>query len=114
MTRARTGASRRRGELHAAYDGRRHEDDAPQAVGASQVSGRGSGDLGPNAGDRRQRHDTGRGGHHRQAACAHGLALALPERVELARLTGVGRVLATYEIPVEGRDEWLAAARRLA
>jgi hypothetical protein len=42
------------------------------------------------------------------------LALALPERVELARLTGVGRVLATYEIPVEGRDEWLAAARRLA
>ncbi len=49
-----------------------------------------------------------------------GLALALPERVQpakkwvLARPTGVGRALATYEIPIEGRDEWLAAARRLA
>jgi hypothetical protein len=32
----------------------------------------------------------------------------------LARPTGVGRALATYEIPIEGRDEWLAAARRLA
>jgi hypothetical protein len=30
------------------------------------------------------------------------------------RLTGVGRALATYVIPIEGRDEWLAAARRLA
>jgi hypothetical protein len=49
-----------------------------------------------------------------QAACAHGLALALPEKVELARPTGVGRAIATYEIPIEGRDEWLAAARRLA
>jgi len=54
-----------------------------------------------------------------QAAYAHGLALALPEKVELARPTvarptGVGRALATYEIPIEGRDEWLAAARRLA
>jgi hypothetical protein len=28
--------------------------------------------------------------------------------------TGVGRALATYEIPIEGGDEWLAAARRLA
>ena len=49
-----------------------------------------------------------------QAAYAHGLALALPEKVGLARPTGVGRALATYEIPIEGRDEWLAAARRLA
>ena len=32
----------------------------------------------------------------------------------MARPTGVGRALATYEIPIEGRDEWLAAARRLA
>jgi hypothetical protein len=32
----------------------------------------------------------------------------------MARPTGVGRVKATYEIPIEGRDEWLAAARRLA
>jgi hypothetical protein len=49
-----------------------------------------------------------------QAAYAHGLALALPEKVEMARPTGVGRALATYEMPIEGRDEWLAAARRLA
>ena len=48
------------------------------------------------------------------AAYAHGLALALPTKVALARPTGVGRALATYEIPIEGRDEWLAAARRLA
>ncbi len=26
----------------------------------------------------------------------------------MARPTGVGRALATYEIPIEGRDEWLA------
>ena len=49
-----------------------------------------------------------------QAAYAHGLALALPEKVDMARPTGVGRALATYEIPIEGRAEWLAAARRLA
>jgi hypothetical protein len=38
------------------------------------------------------------------------VALALPEEVELARPMGVGRAPATYEIPIEGRDEWLAAA----
>ena len=48
------------------------------------------------------------------AAYAHGLALALPQKVELARPTGVGHASATYDIPIEGRDEWLAAARRLA
>jgi hypothetical protein len=48
------------------------------------------------------------------AASAHGLAVALPEEVAMARPTGVGRALATYEIPIEGRDEWLAAARRPA
>ena len=47
------------------------------------------------------------------AAYQHGLAVALPDAV-LARLTGVGPALATYDIPTEGRDEWLAAARRLA
>jgi hypothetical protein len=47
----------------------------------------------------------------RRAADAHGLALALPEKVAVARPAGVGRALATYEIPIEGRDEWLAAAR---
>jgi hypothetical protein len=45
-------------------------------------------------------------------AQAHGLAL--PEKVVMARPTGVGRAIATYEIPIEGRDEWLAAAMRLA
>jgi len=39
-------------------------------------------------------------------------ALALPEEAVVARPTGVGRALATYEIPIEGRDEWLAAAAR--
>ncbi len=43
---------------------------------------------------------------------------ALPEDVPtewaVARPTGVGSTLTAYEIPIEGRDEWLAAARRLA
>ena len=39
------------------------------------------------------------------------IAVAGPE---IVRPTGVGRALATYTIPIEGRDEWLAAARRLA
>jgi hypothetical protein len=43
-------------------------------------------------------------------AMAHGMAIALPE-VAMARPTGVGRSLTTYTIPIEGRDEWLAAAR---
>ena len=53
-------------------------------------------------------------------AYALGLALALPEHVQpaqewaLARPTGVGRALTAYRLPIEGRDEWLAAARRLA
>jgi hypothetical protein len=44
------------------------------------------------------------------SAYAHGLALALPAKVALARLAGVGRAISTYTIPIEGRDEWLAAA----
>jgi hypothetical protein len=48
------------------------------------------------------------------SANAHGLALVMPDKVAMARPTGVGRALATYDIPIEGRDEWLAAARRLA
>jgi len=35
-------------------------------------------------------------------------------QVVMARPTGVGRAISTYTIPIEGRDEWLAAARRLA
>ena len=45
-----------------------------------------------------------------QAAYAHGLALALPGKVERARPTSVGSAGSTYAIPIEGRDEWLAAA----
>jgi len=48
-----------------------------------------------------------------QAAYAHGLALALPEKVEMARPTGVGSALTAYGMPIEGRDEWLAAVARL-
>ena len=48
------------------------------------------------------------------SAYARGLAVALPTKVALAHPTGVGRALATYDIPIEGRDEWLAAAPRLA
>jgi hypothetical protein len=43
------------------------------------------------------------------AAYAHGLALALPEIVAMARPTGYGHALAT-RIPIEGRDTWLTAA----
>lgn len=34
--------------------------------------------------------------------------------VDLARPEGAGRALATYEIRIEGRDEWVAAAERWA
>jgi hypothetical protein len=33
---------------------------------------------------------------------------------DMARPTGVRRAISTYTIPIEGRDEWLAAAGRLA
>jgi hypothetical protein len=36
------------------------------------------------------------------------------ERAIVARPTGVGCEIATYTIPIEGRDEWLAAAWRMA
>jgi hypothetical protein len=32
----------------------------------------------------------------------------------MARPTGFGHALTTYTIPIEGRDEWFAAAERLA
>jgi hypothetical protein len=35
-------------------------------------------------------------------------------KVEMARPTGVGRAITAYDMPIEGRDEWLTAARRLA
>ena len=43
------------------------------------------------------------------AAYANGLALALPQ-VVMARPEGAGRALATYRVPIEGGDEWIAAA----
>jgi hypothetical protein len=46
------------------------------------------------------------------SAYAHGLALALPTKVAMARPTGVGRAITAYRMPIEGRDEWLAAAAR--
>jgi DNA invertase Pin-like site-specific DNA recombinase len=47
------------------------------------------------------------------AANAHGLALVLPQ-VVMARPTGVGHALTAYRMPIEGRDEWIAAVERLA
>ena len=47
------------------------------------------------------------------SAYQHGSVVALP-LVVMARPTGVGRAIATYDMPIEGRDEWLAAAKRLA
>ncbi len=35
-------------------------------------------------------------------------ALALPEKVVLARPTGVGHALTAFRMPIEGRDEWIA------
>ena len=32
----------------------------------------------------------------------------------LARPTGVGRALTAYRMPIEDRDEWIAAVERLA
>ena len=43
-------------------------------------------------------------------ALAAGARRALPDKVVMARPTGVGRGITTYTIPIEGRDEWLAAA----
>jgi hypothetical protein len=48
-----------------------------------------------------------------RAAYRDGLALALPEAV-MGRPTGVRRAITAYDMPIERRDEWLAAARRLA
>ena len=46
------------------------------------------------------------------SAYAHGYALALPEKVAVARPTGAGHAIAVYDTPFEGRDEWLASAVR--
>jgi hypothetical protein len=45
------------------------------------------------------------------AAYRDGLALALPDAV-MVRPIRVGHALTAYDMPIEGRDEWLAAAAR--
>lgn len=50
---------------------------------------------------------------HVAAAYQHGLALALLD-VVMVRPTGVGHAPTTDQMPIEGRDERIAAARRLA
>jgi hypothetical protein len=49
-----------------------------------------------------------------QAVYAHGLALALPEEGRNGAPDRWGGALAAYEILIEGRDEWLAVAKRPA
>ena len=39
-----------------------------------------------------------------------GARAAMPEKVAMARPTGVGRAITAYRMPIEGRDEWLVAA----
>ena len=39
---------------------------------------------------------------------------AARSRVGVARPEGAGRALATYRVPIDGGDEWIAAAGRLA
>jgi len=46
------------------------------------------------------------------SAYAHGLALTLPDEVAVDRPTGVGSALTAYDMPIEGRAEWLAAAAK--
>jgi hypothetical protein len=51
------------------------------------------------------------------AAYAHGLALALPEKVEMARPTGVERARAhqgSRRIPIEGAADWLRMSEESA
>jgi len=49
---------------------------------------------------------------NRWSVCHHNIVWS---GEEVARPEGSGRALATYEVPIEGRDEWLvAAARHLA
>ena len=39
------------------------------------------------------------------------LVASAQARVWMARPEGSGRALTTYEIPIEGRDEWISAMR---
>ncbi len=64
--------------------------------------------------DRRPAAEPGLGepsGRRSSPAYRQGLALALPDAV-MARPTGFGSALTAYDMPIEGRDEWLAAAAR--
>ena len=42
------------------------------------------------------------------------MTAAQPLSNEVARPTGVGLAITTYNMPIEGRDEWVAAVERLA
>ena len=42
------------------------------------------------------------------------LAQPFVGKVVMARPTGVGHALTAYRMPIEGRDEWIAAVERLA
>ena len=49
------------------------------------------------------------------AAYAHGLALALPEKVAMARPTGVGRADTTdILMPIDGREDWIRTSSESA
>jgi hypothetical protein len=48
------------------------------------------------------------------AAAILGTLVFLYGGLVFIRPTGVGRAISTYNIPIEGRDEWLAAATRHA
>jgi hypothetical protein len=43
-----------------------------------------------------------------------GVAMGIALDRAMARPTGVGRAITACSMPIEGRDEWLAAAKRLA
>jgi hypothetical protein len=44
----------------------------------------------------------------------HGTVGVTMQTSVLARPTGVGHALTAYRMPIEGRDEWIAAVERLA
>jgi hypothetical protein len=43
------------------------------------------------------------------SAYEHGLALAIPNKAAVARPAGFGYGITTCLVPIEGRDEWVAA-----
>lgn len=62
----------------------------------------------------RRRADLGPGDSGAERRPAVSAKVVVPTAVDTWRARGVGRVITTYGMPIEGRDEWLAAAGRLA